>query len=148
MATFELSESAVIPAPPDRVYRIIADYANEHPHIVSQKVFRNLRVEAGGYGAGTRIRFEMYLLGRTFRLRAAVTEPEPGRVLVETDLDRDTVTTFTVDPEASRSARVTIHTRMTVRGLAGFIQRWLVPRLLRPLYREELQKLAARATAS
>ncbi len=44
--------SADMDAPPDRVYAIIADYHNGHPHILP-KQFRNLTVEKGGVGAGT-----------------------------------------------------------------------------------------------
>jgi hypothetical protein len=32
---------------------------------------------------------------------------------------------------------------MTVPGFAGWVQQWLVPRLLRPIYQEELQNLAS-----
>jgi polyketide cyclase/dehydrase/lipid transport protein len=143
MASFEFSESATIPAPPERAYAVIADYVNGHPHILPKKVFQNLRVEAGGYGAGTRIAFEMRLLGATQTLRSTITEPEPGRVLVEAYPETGSVTTFLVDPEPDANhCRVTFHTRMTVRGFAGWLQPWLVPRLLRPVYQEELQNLA------
>ena len=66
--------SADIDAPPDRVYAIIADYRNGHPHILP-RAFRNLTVEKGGVGAGTIIRFEVRALGQTQRFRAFVTEP-------------------------------------------------------------------------
>jgi hypothetical protein len=51
-----------------------------------------------GLGAGTVIRFQMTLLGRTDDCHSVITEPEPGRVMVETETIRNTVTTFTVDP--------------------------------------------------
>ena len=143
MATFEFSESANVPSPPKVVYSIIADYVNGHPQILPKKYFRKMSVEAGGYGEGTRVRFEMRLLGRTHLLRAAITEPQPGSVLVETDMDTGTVTTFRVDGESgSCGSRVTFHTRMTVPGFSGWLQQWLVPRLLRPIYQEELRNLA------
>ncbi len=72
-------------APADRVYAIIADYRNGHPHILP-KQFRNLTVEQGGVGAGTIIRFEVRVFGQTQHFRAVVSEPEPGRVLVEENL--------------------------------------------------------------
>jgi hypothetical protein len=40
--------------------------------------------EHGGIGAGTIIRFQMSIFGRKQTVRAAITEPEPGCVLVET----------------------------------------------------------------
>ena len=55
-------------------------------------------MEQGGYGAGTVIRCSIRVMGRTQTFRASITEPEPGRVLVETDLTMPSVTTFTVDP--------------------------------------------------
>ena len=143
MATFEFSESAIVPAPPARVYSVIADYVNGHPHILPKKYFSDLVVEAGGYGAGTRIRFGMRLLGTMTLLRAVISEPEPGRVLVENYPDTGTVTTFIVEPEpGTNHSRVTFHTRMTVPGISGWLQQWVVPPLLRPAYREELQNLA------
>ena len=143
MATFEFSESANIPAPPERAYAVIADYVNGHPHILPKKYFQNLRVEAGGYGAGTRIQFEMRVLGNTQMLRATITEPEPGRVLVESYPETGNVTTFLVEPGPDANhCRITFHTKMTVPGFAGWLQQRLVPRLLRPVYREELRNLA------
>lgn len=146
MASFEFCETAIIPAPPPRVYSIIADYVHGHPSILPKKTFSNLRVESGGYGAGTRIDFEMRLLGRTHSVRAEITEPQPGHVLVETYPDTGTVTTFTVKPDGGGSgSRVTFHTRITVSGFAGWVQRWLVPRLFQPVYQEELRNLAQAA---
>jgi hypothetical protein len=136
-----------IDAAPERVYAIIADYHNGHPGILPDE-FRGLSVERGGVGAGTVIRFRMRVMGRTQSFRAAITEPEPGRVLVETDMDSNgAVTTFTVrpDPSGSRS-EVTISTEVPVRnGLLGVIQRFLTTRYLRPLYRKQLTLLAERA---
>ena len=71
------------------------------------------RVCAPGVGAGTVIRVDMRVLGRPQTFRAVVTEPEPGRVLVETN-DNGYVTTFTVEPRAEgQHAYVTIATEMT-----------------------------------
>ena len=150
MATYYVSGSLRIAAPPTRIYGIIADYRNGHPAILP-KQFSNLRVESGsGIGAGTTIRFDVTVMGRTDRYKAVVSEPEPGRVLVERNLEpNDSVSTFTVDPEdAGRAATVTIRTDLTARpGIAGAIERWVTRRVLRSLYAEELKLLAARATA-
>ena len=81
--------------------------------------------------------------------RAAITEPEPGRVLVETDLDSNgAVTTFTVDHgTAPADSRVTISTELPLRsGFLGYIERNLSTLLLRPMYVKELQNLARVAT--
>ena len=57
-----VSTTARMKAAPERVYRIIADYRNGHPQILP-KQFSNLCVDAGGYGAGTVIRFSMTVMG-------------------------------------------------------------------------------------
>jgi len=69
-----LSASASLPAPPERVYRLIADYRDCHPRILP-KHFSSLTVEKGGVGAGTVIRFQMRLLAKTqvYRARHYVT---------------------------------------------------------------------------
>ena len=90
--------SAVIPARRERVYSLIANYHDGHPRIVP-KQFSGLVVEQGGVGAGTVIRFQMSLLGKKQNLSRRHHRTEPGRVLVETDLDGNgSVTTFTVNP--------------------------------------------------
>lgn len=132
-------------APPDRVYAIIADYHNGHPHILP-KQFRNLTVEKGGIGAGTIIRFEVRALGQTQRFRAFVTEPEPGRVLVEENVEpAPSKTTFTVVKSASgQGTTVSFRTEMTSRpGLFGALERFVSKRLMKKMYAEELTLLAA-----
>jgi hypothetical protein len=146
MPFIRASASAVIPATASRLYGILADYRDGHPHIVPPKYFRNLAVEAGGRGAGTRIRFEVRAFGSVRTIRAEIAEPEPGRVLVETDLDSGVRTTFTVEPvPGGGGASVTISTVYEKAGVAGWVESLLSPRFLRAVYREELQRLADRA---
>jgi len=140
--------SARIDAPPERVYAIIANYRDGHPRILP-KEFRGLTVEQGGIGAGTMIRFQMRMLGTTTNFRAAITEPVPGRVLVETYLEgKGAVTTFTVNPNGT-SSEVTISTDLPVTpGLLGAIERVLSVRILRSIYTRELALLAACAESN
>jgi hypothetical protein len=142
-----ISASAIIPARRERVYSLIANYNDGHPRILPSQ-FSNLIVEQGGIGAGTVIRFEMSFLGKKQPFRATITEPEPGRVLVETYLDNGAITTFTIDPgSAPADSRVTISTELPVRaGFAGKIERALSTLLLRPIYAKELENLARVAT--
>jgi hypothetical protein len=143
MPSREIRASAVIQAPAAGVYRLIADYRDGHRRIVPPKYFRWLRVDRGGYGAGTGITFGMRVLGTSRTLRAAVTEPEPGRVLVETDPDAGIVTTFIVEPVGEGRSKATISTVLTgPAGLAGAIERFVSSRVLPPIYREELKRLA------
>jgi len=139
--------AAQIHAAPARVYGIIADYRNGHPSILPD-AFSGLTVERGGTGAGTIIRFRMRVFGRTQTFRATVTEPEPGRVLVETYLETNgAITTFTVNPGQDQgTSKVTISTELPVRpGVLGAIERALTTRFLRPIFARELELLAAHA---
>ena len=109
------SASSRIEAPPARVYSIIADYNQHHPRIVPPEYFKSLEVEEGGVGAGTSIRVTMRVMGTTITFRHIVSEPEPGRVLVESDADGNSVTSFTVDSVDSGSATMlTITDRKSV----------------------------------
>ena len=145
MAENEIKASKIIQAAPEKVYAIIADYHNGHARILPKPYFVSLEVEEGGYGAGTVIRFQMKLLGRLQTFRAEISEPEPGRVLVETDLDTGTTTTFTVEEYGdTQGSRVTIRTVAQVReGLLGAVEGWLTVRLLQPIYIKELDQLAS-----
>jgi len=144
MATHAFAVSALIPAPAPRVYGILADYHHGHPRILPKPAFESLAVERGGRGAGTEMRVQMRLLGQRQTFRATVTEPDPGRVLVETT-DTGYVTTFTVEPRANgEHAHVTFSTELPARpGILAVVERWLVKRLLRPVYEKELALLAA-----
>lgn len=84
----------VIDARPEEIYAVLADYHYGHPQIVPKEYLRDLGVEAGGYGAGTIIRYRTRAFGVERGSRTVVSEPEPDRVLVETSI----VTTFTLTP--------------------------------------------------
>lgn len=140
MAHVHASASAFIPAPPEVVYGIIADYHHGHPRILPRPPFGELIVEEGGVGAGTRIRFTMRVAGKTSTGRGLISEPEPGRVLAETYDSSGAVTTFTVDPEGDGS-RVTIATDYDQPGIKGAVERLLVPASFRKIYAQELALL-------
>src|SRR5947209_15698366 len=101
MKPIKVSAAAILDARPEKVYATIADYHNGHPHILPKKSLYDLRVEEGGYGAGTIIRFKARALGTELSFHHRVSVPEPGRVLVEQDIDAGQIvtTTFTVTPE-------------------------------------------------
>jgi len=140
--SFNVRSSARVNAPADVVYDLIADYRNGHPQILPKQYFEWLEVEQGGRGEGTVIRFQMRVLGQSRVLRAVVTEPEPGRVLVETDTSGGgPVTTFTVEPDGN-GARVTFSTALTsATGPLGVIERFVLRRVLRRIYARELEQL-------
>jgi hypothetical protein len=146
---FVISASKAIAASPGLVYSIIADYHQGHSSILPPQ-FTNMTVEQGGIGAGTIIRYTMRFLGKTQHFRAAISEPEPGRVLTETDLETNgAVTSFIVNPgPAAGQSRVTITTSLNVRGgFLGKIERFLSTRILYPIYLHELELLALQATS-
>lgn len=149
MATVVVSEARRIPAPPREVYAIIADYTEGHPHIMPSAYFRNIEVEEGGVGAGTRIRFDMTVLGTTRTARAEIEEPSPGQILVERDVEGRFVTTFKVNPaREGRESDVTIMTELTTRGgVLGIVERVAAKAFLARVYREELARLAAYAAS-
>ncbi len=144
MNQIRVEQSAVIAAAPSQVYAVIRDYEVGHVAILPKPYFQEMIVEEGGQGAGTKTRLKMNIMGQEFNYRHEVSEPEPGRVLKETDRDTGLATTFTFQPLAGGTqTRVTIATDTAVRaGLAGFIERLMTPLILRRIYRQELQNLA------
>jgi hypothetical protein len=99
------------------------------------------RVEQGGVGAGTVHDFRMTAGGRARAFRMWVAEPEPGRVLTESDEGSSMVTTWEVTPEGP-GRRVRLETRWQgAGGVGGLFERLFAPRVLRRLYAEELERL-------
>jgi hypothetical protein len=92
----------------------------------------------------------MRVLGSTRVFEHVISEPEPGRVLAETDVSGYSTTTFTVDPSSDGSStRLSIVTDFKARdGLLGRIERWLTASMLRRIYVEELRLLSAYAQAA
>lgn len=129
-----------IDAPPAHVYRLIRDYREHHPRFLPSQ-FRDFAVETGGIGSGTVFSVTMVVAGRETSYRMRVGEPQPGRLLIESDAARCVLTTFTVDREPSGGSRVRIQTRWYGRGLGGLVERVVVPRLLARVYHAELERL-------
>jgi hypothetical protein len=144
MSRIHVAVSATIDAAPALLYDIVADYRHSHPHILPQAYFTGLEVEEGGYGAGTIVRVHMRVLGAEQKFRMRISEPEPGRVLAETDMASGMVTTFTIQPTANQQqAVVTIATTSeTQGGVRGLMERLFNPPLMRRIYRQELRNLA------
>jgi len=134
----------ILAARPGDVYATIADYRVGHPSILPKELY-DLRVEQGGQGAGTIIRFKSRLLGVEQAFHHRVSEPDPGRVLVEQDIEpgRDLATTFTVTPlEGGKKSQVEIRTTLNASpGFAGLVERLLIPLINPPIYRKELKLL-------
>ena len=77
-----------------------------------------------------------------------VAEPEPGRVLTESDTGSSAVTTFTVSPRGGASI-VQISTAWDgAGGIGGVFELMFAPRVLRAIYADELERLDAYARSS
>jgi hypothetical protein len=150
MSTYRVTATRRIAAPAHVTYGIIADYRDGHPHIIPAPWFRDIRVDSGGVGAGTTFRFDIHAFGRTRTIRAVVSEPTPGRVLVESYPEDGTVTTFTVQPaDGDRACDVTIASDIHHRGgFAGTLERMVSTRFLRRVFTAELELLERVAIAS
>jgi hypothetical protein len=145
MSVIRTEVSRVINARPEAVYAVLSDYRVGHPAILPKPYFTGLTVEQGGKGAGTIAKAEMNVFGVKQVYRLVVTEPEPGRVMVETDDTVGIVTTFTVDSVGDGSqSKVTISTdAKTSAGFRGFMERLMNPPITRKIYNEELDLLAS-----
>src|SRR3954466_8919965 len=140
MGQISVAEERPVGAPADLVYRLIAD-SREHHHRFLPDSFSDFEVLEGGVGAGTLHRFKVKAGGRTRTMTMRVAEPEPGRVITESDQDSSFVTTFTVTP-AGATCTVRISTTWDgAGGVGGFFERLFAPRVMRRTYLDELERL-------
>jgi len=142
MSQLRVSKKRDIDARPETVYSVLSDYKSGHPHILPEKNFSDFRVLEGGIGEGTQICFQFHLMGLKKTMRAVITEPEPGRILKETDLETGAVTTFEVEPnDDGLTTSVTIITEWESGGLKGAFERMFVTSGLEKVYDKELHLL-------
>jgi uncharacterized protein YndB with AHSA1/START domain len=143
MGKVEASAERTIDAPAGQVYGHLADM-HQHPNFLPP-AFSDFQVEEGGVGTGTVSRFAVTAGGRTRTYRMRVTEPDPGRVLVESDANSSLVTTFNVEPQGGKSL-VRISTSWDgASGIGGFFERTFAPRAMHRIYLDELDRLNAYA---
>jgi uncharacterized protein YndB with AHSA1/START domain len=144
MAKVVASAERDIDAPADKVYGYLADM-HQHQRFLPP-AFSDFQVEQGGVGAGTVTRFKITAGGRTRSYRMQVSEPVPGKTLVETDTGSSLVTTFNVTPQDGKSLVKITTSWDGASGIGGFFERTFAPRALRRLYLDELDLLNAYAT--
>jgi hypothetical protein len=143
MPQLYVAVSGIVDSPAGEVYTILADYRHHHPHILPKPYFPKLEIEEGGYGTGTVMQVHTQAFGNRRVYHMRVSEPEPGRVLAETDMETGLETTFTVTPVENQQSEVTIATRWQSQpGINGLIERLVVPFFMKRIYRQELQQLA------
>ncbi len=144
MGTIEVSADRTVQAPADVVYGYVADLKDHRPNYLASAI-SEYAVDAGGIGAGTVVRFRLTAGRRSRIYEMHVAEPEPGRVLTESDARSSLVTTFTVIPFDAVS-RVRIATTWEgAGGMGGVFERLFAPKVLRRVYLEELDRLDAYA---
>jgi hypothetical protein len=135
---------ALIDAPPADVYAVLADYRHGHARIVPAAYQRRLEVEVGGQGEGTIILYRKRFLGLERRGRAAIYEPEPGRVLTERETTSSLVTTFAVTPVSNgQQTHVQIAAHWEpAHTLWGAFEQAFYPYRMRRMFAQELNSLA------
>jgi len=130
-----------IDAAPKLLYHLLADYRVHHrPEGFLPPAFSGQEILSGGVGAGTEVRYTLTVGGRARIVTSKIIEPDPGRTVVE--IAPGVETTFTVEPTAG-GARVRFETVLHESGLQGLLTRLFAARLLRPIYEDELDRLAA-----
>ena len=140
-----ITAERLIAAPADVLYHVLADYREHHrPEGFLPPAFSDVVISRGGVGAGTEVSWNVDAGGRRRPVHATISEPEPGRTLLETAPGLET--TFTVTP-ADGGARVRFDTVIDDPGIQGLMTRLFAGRLLAPIYADELDRLETYARA-
>lgn len=144
MSVIHAEYSTVIDANAKDIYAVLADYHVGHAAILPRPPFTDLIVEKGGIGAGTVLTTRVKAYGRIMSYHQVVSEPEPGRVIMEKDMDTAQYSMFTLDPlNGGKQTRVTIFCEFpVVPGFEGVLQRMFQPAYSRGILKQELHNLA------
>jgi sugar/nucleoside kinase (ribokinase family) len=143
MSTIHVEYTEILNARPADVYNLLADYVESHPKILPPQ-FQNVTVVKGGRGAGTIFSTTVKVMGTTKTFMMNVTEPEPGRLLVETDAAQGVTTSFKIEPTGGgNKTRLTITTDSRASaGFAGFMEKLITPPVQRRIYKHEMKLIA------
>ena len=138
-----VKQSAIINAPIEQVYAVIADYEVGHQAILPKPYFQSMEVINGGYGEGTEIKIEMEVFGIKASYHQLVTEPIKGRQIVERDINTHLGTTFSFEPRnTGTQTEVTILAEIALSdGFQGKLERLFNPFIIRYIFKQELQDL-------
>jgi hypothetical protein len=136
--------SAEIEASAEEIYAVFSDYEVAHKAILPKPYFAEMVVLAGGQGAGTVVDVHLEVFGSKKTYHLTVTEPKPGRLLVETDYKTGERTHFIMEPLPNGNTMVTLDSKFkTSTGFAGLIERLITPPVTRYIFKKELENLAA-----
>ena len=141
----KVQASHEIDARPEAIYSVIADYNVGHQAILPRPTFESMIVEEGGYGAGTLIRLRVRAFGKVFHYLQRVSEPEPGRVIQETEINTGQLTKFILEPlNNGTRTRVTIYSEFPAQSKALVaIERIMHRFVSKRLFMVELRQLEA-----
>ncbi|MGD8191217.1 hypothetical protein ACQCN2_14655 [Brevibacillus ginsengisoli] len=140
MSSYNVKESREIEAEPEFIYNLLRNYVDGHPKILPVQYFDSLEIEQGGYGEGTVVKVQTKAMGLKQQMRLTVSEPVPGEVLQEEDVDLGLVTHFHIVPLTSQKSKVTIQTTWIQKnGLMGIIEKWFIRFIAKKMYQEELE---------
>lgn len=145
-SSFIVEVSSSIPATADRVYGLLRDYTPEgHPSILPKQYFTDLRIVKGGVGAGTVIDVDMKSGGTKTTMRLEVSEPQPGKLLVEEDKAMGVLTHFIFEDGGNGTSKLTFKTWFRRKpGFRGWVEKLIIPGFTRKVYREEQSLIAKR----
>ena len=134
MGEVNVEESLLVGAPPDVVYRVLAD-PTHHARILPE-AYTNYAPEDDAV-----ISFSLKIgsIKRDFKVQTEQTEP--NKLFREIDLQTNILTEFRLVPHEQGTV-VTIATHYkTDRSISGFMESLFAPTFRRQLYKEELVKL-------
>jgi Polyketide cyclase / dehydrase and lipid transport len=140
MTKLHVRSERQLPQPADLIYRLIADFEHHHHRFLPPQ-FGEIKVIKGGYGAGTEHTFTSTLGGTARAFHMVVSEPEPGRVLIEQDTLSLLETTTKVTPEGSGSRIVFETVWQGAGGFTGLLESWFAPGMMRRMYEDEFNRL-------
>jgi uncharacterized protein YndB with AHSA1/START domain len=98
MSQVFVKNERTIPASPETVYMVLADYKEQRPLILTPN-FLDYKVESGGQGSGTVVSYRLRAANRERAYRMRVDEVVTGRELMERDRNSSLVTTWKLSPQ-------------------------------------------------
>jgi hypothetical protein len=142
MSQVFVKSERIIPASPEAVYAVLADYKDKRPLMLTQN-FLDYKVESGGQGAGTVVAYRLRAANRERPYRVRVDEVVKGKELIERDRNSSLVTTWTLSPQDDGcQTRVQVTSEWQGgSGIGGFFERTFAPLGLRRIYDQMLSML-------
>ncbi len=133
MPVVDVEVTKLVGADPEKVFKILVE--PEHHRRILPDEFSSFTVDSEGI---FHVEIKSGMIKKKLSLLPEVVTPNV--LFRETDLETSVVTEFKVKSHPDGSL-VSIHTRYSKQGLAGFIESFFAPDFLKQLYEAELTKL-------